>query len=217
MSPHVLHLAPAWASWYAKQLLRTKLDRFALPPSGDLYAYPSMFPPAQQEAFVANTGRDATLLSTSVSTVWEFAMHWEKALKNYFPKFATRHIVNALVSVNVPYNIPALAFGKDRFKIVTSSRNDKNSSVVFAPHEWRGTRGSKLPWANEENLSVKAMAAEINAYKRGSVTAIYLTSDGGANLQDVDQLVAALAEHIVVVGNDIGEIALAAATRAGGT
>ena len=39
----------------------------------------------------------------------------------------------------------------------------------------------------------------------------------GANLQDVDQLVAALAEHVVVVGNDIGEIALAAATRAGGT
>ena len=38
MSPHVLHLAPDWAQWYAQQLLKTKTDRFALPPSGHLYA-----------------------------------------------------------------------------------------------------------------------------------------------------------------------------------
>ena len=51
MSPHVSHLAPDWAEWYARQLLKTGTDRFALPPSGHLYAYPSLFPPEQQEAF----------------------------------------------------------------------------------------------------------------------------------------------------------------------
>ena len=55
------------------------------------------------------------------------------------------------------------------------------------------------------------MAKEINAYPKGTVTAIYLTSDGGGNLQDIDALVQILEEHVQVVGDDIGEMALAAA------
>ena len=106
MNPHVMHLAPQWAEWYAQQLLLTKTDRclprplevldcmcmirFALPPSGDLYAYPSMFPEEQQAAFVANTERDCTLLATSMTTAWEFAGHWLHAIKEYFPRYATR-------------------------------------------------------------------------------------------------------------------------------
>ena len=90
-------------------------------------------------------------------------------------------------------------------------QHKQNRSVVFAPHEWRGTRGSKIPWGNEENLNVTDMAKEINGYPKGTVTAIYLTSDGGGSLQDIDQLVDILGDHVVVVGNDIGDIALAAA------
>ena len=59
MSPHVLKLSPAYFRWYNTQLLRTKVDRFALPPSGDLYAYPSLFP-TDRETFVRNTEHDAT-------------------------------------------------------------------------------------------------------------------------------------------------------------
>ena len=55
MSPKVLSVAGPLAQWFSEQLLRTGLDRFALPPSGDLYSYPSMFPPEQQDAFVRNT------------------------------------------------------------------------------------------------------------------------------------------------------------------
>jgi hypothetical protein len=87
---------------------------------------------------------------------------------------------------------------------------DGNKTVVFRPHEWRGTRGSTIPWANEENLNVSAMAAEINGYAPGSVSAVYLTSDGGGNLQDIDALVNVLDEHVEVVGTNIGAMALAA-------
>lgn len=208
MSPHVTKFAPAMYEWYNQQLLRTKLDRFALPPSGDLYSYPSLFPNDEQEEFVRNTEHDAELLATKVTTAWEWALSWGKALKDYFPKYAERGIVNALVTVNVPYNFPVLAFGKDKFKVM---QHKQNRSVVFAPHEWRGTRGSKIPWGNEENLNVTDMAKEINGYPKGTVTAIYLTSDGGGSLQDIDQLVDILGDHVVVVGNDIGDIALAAA------
>ena len=87
---------------------------------------------------------------------------------------------------------------------------DGNKTVVFKPHEWRGTRGSTIPFANEENLNVSAMAKEINGYAHGSVTAIYLTSDGGGNLADIDQLVKVLGEHVEVVGTSIGAMAMAA-------
>ena len=40
------------------------------------------------------------------------------------------------VTVNVPFDLPVLEFGKQLFK------PQGNSSVVFAPHEWRGTRGA---------------------------------------------------------------------------
>ena len=97
MSPHVTHLAPDWAQWYAQQLLKTKTDNFALPPSGHLYAYPSLFPQEQQEAFVRATERDCTLLATRVSTAWEVASSWGNALAEYFPRYAERGIVQSLV------------------------------------------------------------------------------------------------------------------------
>ena len=117
------------------------------------------------------------------------------------------------VAVNVPYLIPAPAFGLDKFKVV-KSRTSGNKSVVFAPHEWRGTRGAKSPFGRQMNLNVTEMAAQINGYKRGTVTAIYLTSDGGGNLGDIDQLVGVLENHVQVVGNEIGAMALAAAAAA---
>ena len=216
ISPHVLYLAPDWARWYAEQLLLTKLDRFALPPSGDLYSYPELFPEKDQNTFVTNTERDATLLSTSVTTDWEWATRWTKSIEEWFPKYAKNGIIDAVVTVNTPYNLPTLAFGKDLYKVCNEKicmkdvGGDGNKTVVFKPHEWRGTRGSTIPFANEENLNVSAMAKEINGYAHGSVTAIYLTSDGGGNLADIDQLVKVLGEHVEVVGTSIGAMAMAA-------
>jgi len=202
-SPHVLHLAPEWATWYSKQVLRTKVDGFALPPSGDLYSYPSLFPEDDQDTFVKNTERVAGLLSTSVSSVWEWAGRWGSALDKYFPKFGERGVVTSLVATNVPYNIPTLAFGDGFYKV-------KGKAVVFKPHEWRGTRGSTIPFADKENLTVEQMATQLNSYKPGTIVPIYITSDGGANLNDVYELVAKLASHVEIVGTQTGDLALAA-------
>jgi len=208
MNPHVMHLAPDWAQWYAEQLLLTKTDRFALPPSGDLYSYPSEFPKDQQATFVANTERDCQLLSTTASTAWEFAGNWGSALEEYFPRYGPRGIVESLVTVNVPYDIPTLAFGDDMYKVVGATSANSNSSVVFKPHEWRGIRGANsAPFSGAENMNVTAMAAQINGYPAGTVTAIYVTSDGGANLSIIDQLAKILSDHVEIVGLEIGEYA----------
>lgn len=45
-SPHMLQHAPAWAKWYYNQARATGNDYFVLPPSGHLYAYPSIMSPA---------------------------------------------------------------------------------------------------------------------------------------------------------------------------
>jgi hypothetical protein len=203
MSPHILYLAPDWAYWFANQLLKTEHDRFALPPSGHLYSYPELFPEEDQNTFVENTERSAQMLSTSITTDFEWTTRWSKSIQEWFPKYAKKGIIESVVTVNTPYMIPTLAFGKDLYKIVGNG----NQTVVFKPHEWRGTRGSKIPFAEKENLNVSQMAAEINGYNKGSVTAIYLTSDGGGNLQDIDQLVQVLDEHVEVVGNNIGLMA----------
>ena len=220
MSPHMLYLAPDVVRWYGDQLLQTETDRFALPPSGDLYSYPELFPETDQDNHVRNTEKDAYLMSTSVTTDWEWATRWNKALDNFFPKYASAGIIDSIVTVNTPYNIPTLAFGNELYKVCNSNicmkgaDGDGNKTVVFRPHEWRGTRGSTIPWANEENLNVSAMAAQINGYAPGSVTAVYLTSDGGGNLEDIDQLVNTFSEHVEVVGTNIGMMAKAAAAAA---
>ena len=44
MSPACLHLAPEWIQWYYNKSYETGNDYFVLPPSGDLYSYPSEMP-----------------------------------------------------------------------------------------------------------------------------------------------------------------------------
>lgn len=58
------------------------------------------------------------------------------------------------------------------------------------------------------------MAARVNAYPRGTVTQIYLTSDGGATLTDFFDLAALLNEYVQVVGDEVGDLAISAAKHA---
>ena len=132
-----------------------------------------MFPGEDQDTFVANTERDAKLFNTSLGTAWEIAGNWEHALQEYFPRFAKNSIVRGLVSVNVPYMVPVLAFGEKFFKTVHDKSVSSNEAVVFRPNEWRGINGGS------QNLNVTDMAKSINNYPKGTVSAIYITSDGG--------------------------------------
>ena len=61
------------------------------------------------------------------------------------------------------------------------------------------------PWTND----APTIAARINAYPRGTCTHLYLTSDGGGKIADLFDLAALLDEHVEIVGNEIGDLALA--------
>jgi hypothetical protein len=193
LSPHLLHLAPDWLWWYYNQSITTGADFFVLPPSGDTYSYPGMMPAEMQASFVANTERDAILMDSSSSVSWEFVGYWESAIANYFPRYGARAVVNGFFAVNVPYMLPTLPFAlsSERYKLLGEAKN----VVLFRPREWRGGSGS-----GSFELTAAQMAAELSGYKRGSVAHLYVTSDGGANLDLVYDMVGQLPEHVEVVG-----------------
>jgi hypothetical protein len=188
ISPHLLQVAPDMLRWYAAAAAATAHDYLVLPPSGHLYAYPTLMRPADQAAFVAATEADAAMLNTSTTVAWEFMGTWGAAIAEYVPRYAPVGQVRALVAVNVPFFVPVIDFGPDEFfKVINGS------VVLFRPNEWRGTTGGIFL------QNATTFAADINAYPPGTVTAIYMTSDGGAQLSDFTALAALLGEHVVVV------------------
>jgi hypothetical protein len=194
LSPHLATLAPAILRWYYAVANATGRDYFVLPPSGHLYAYAALMPPAVQAAFVAATEADAALLNTSTSVEWEVMGTWAAAVADYAPRYARRGQVRGLLTVNVPYMVPVLEFGAgETVKVLNGS------VAMFAPLEWRGTAGGG-PAPFMQNAS--AWAAQLNGMPAGSLVSIYMTSDGGAQWQDFGDLAAALAGHVEVVPPD---------------
>merc|ERR550514_1044425 len=88
MSPRTLNLAPDLLRWFLNISKQTNADWFVLPPSGDLYAYPSLMSDSDQASFVARTERDAVLMGTDSTVAWEFAGTWGNAIKKYFPRYS---------------------------------------------------------------------------------------------------------------------------------
>ena len=206
LSPHIAQLAPDMLHWYYQQARVTGRDYFLLPPSGHLYAYPGLMPPDAQAAFVSATEDDVDLYSTDGTVEWEWFTAWQKSMDTYYPRYAAKNRVRGLFAVNVPFMLPIPAFGEDFYKVFA------NRTVVFRPREWRGTQGSSsIPLSKREYLTIDEMAAEINGYKPGTVSQIYLTSDGGANLTAFAGLAQRLAEHVEVVPTStLVDMALAA-------
>lgn len=214
LSPRTLDRAPDWARWYFNISYATGHDYFVLPPSGDTYSYPGEMSDADQETFVRNTEVDCQLLNCSGTVAWEWFDGWPSAIKHYFPKYAKHGVVKAGFAVNVPYMLPVPSFWdlfKDEFYKVLGGR-----FVLFRPREWRGTseQGGGIPFNKRTLLSAIHMAEEVNGYPKGTVTNIYLTSDGGARLSDVYDMVALLDEHVQLVPADTAaNLALAAEAR----
>lgn len=75
--------------------------------------------------------------------------------------------------------------------------------ILFRPREWRGTSPSNIPFSHREYLSVEEMATELNHLPKGTVTWIYLTSDGGGNINNIYSLVSQLDEHVLVVNHEV--------------
>jgi hypothetical protein len=128
LSPHLLDAAPDVLRWFFAAGAATGRDWFVLPPSGHLYAYPSLMGAADQARFVAATEADARLFSTSSTVEWEFLGSWAAAFADYIPRYGAAGVVRALFAVNVPYMVPVAEFAPGEL-----SRVVNGSTVVFAP------------------------------------------------------------------------------------
>lgn len=201
VSPHASHLAPDLLQWFHKAALKTGQDHFVLPPSGHLYAYASEMQDDAQDAFVRDTEEDCIILNTSASVAWEWFGSWKKALDHYFPKYSKRNVVKSLFTTNVPYLFPVLELMPEKYKIVGGS------TVVFSPREWRGAHANST---DKFFYTPEQMADELNNKNApGTVSHIYLTSDGGGSPELFNQLVPLLDEHVKVVNhNALASLAL---------
>mmetsp|Transcript_32747 Transcript_32747/g.86578 ORF Transcript_32747/g.86578 Transcript_32747/m.86578 type:complete len:420 (-) Transcript_32747:216-1475(-) len=191
LSPNLIDNAPQMMQWYYNVSYNTTHDYFVLPPSGHLYSYPGMMGADDQARYVTATERDCEIMSTSGSVHWEWFGTWSRAIANFIPQYAVNSIVQGLFPVNVPYMLPMAegGWGHDHYKIIDES------VVLFKPKEWRGT--SCTPKWNCP--TAQGLADEISGYEKGTVTHIYMTSDGGCSYDDVVEMVSLLDEHVELV------------------
>jgi len=207
MSPALPYMGPDMLTWFNNKLLENGNDFFVLPPSGHTYSYPGEMKDPDLAEFVRLTEEDAKIQGTSSSVVWEWMGTWGNAVKNYFPRYSKNNILKAGYAVNVPFMAGTLVDWKYNTFTILGADNG-SGFVLFRPSEWRGTSGSRIPGEKDTLMSVADKAKQINSYKKGSVTHIYLTSDGGANLQTLYDLVAKFDEHIEIVSdNTLAEMA----------
>lgn len=203
MSPHLARLAPDVLTWYYKMSHDTGKDYFMLPPSGHLYAYPSSLESTLQDKFVAATEHDARLLGANSTVHWEFFHKWRYAENVFLPKYAREDsAITGVFPVNVPYMFPTGTWRRDQFFKVIEGQ-DGGKVVLFRPRQWRGVDDGRFFMDKKFFLSPKNMAEELGAYPRGTVTGIYMTSDGGLNLNNsIMELVKILPEHVRLVSAD---------------
>lgn len=210
ISPHLAQVAPDVLRWYYDRSHETGHDYFALPPSGHLYAYPSSLSPTAQDRFVAATEADACVLDLSGTVHWDWFGTWRDAESVFLPKYARAGgTIRGVFPVNVPYLLPTFTWwAPDQFSEVLTGA-DGSRVALFRPRQWRGVNND----ADVHFLSPARMAEEIGAYPRGTVTWVYLTSDGGLTLENSFLAVAAmLPAHVQLVSTDAAaRLAVAAA------
>lgn len=204
ISPHLARIAPDVLKWYYKMSHDTGNDYFMLPPSGHLYAYPSSLESTtMQDKFAAATEQDARLIGANSTVHWEFFHSWRYTENEFLPKYAKKDgIIRGVFPVNVPYLLPTGTWLPNQFFKVIAGQ-DGGKCVLFRPREWRGVNDKDGRIEKQFFLSPENMAKELGSYPRGTVKAIYMTSDGGLDLNNsVMELVKLLPEHVRLVSAD---------------
>jgi hypothetical protein len=212
ISPHLAQLAPDLLAWYYEQSHRSGSDYFILPPSGHLYAYPTSLAPDAQDRFVQATEEDACILGLTGTVHWDWFETWSDAEATFLPKYATTDgPVRGVFPVNVPYVYPTFTWWPENqfFEVLTGA--DGGKVALFLPREWRGVDDD----SDEHRLSPQRMADEIGGYPKGTVTWVYMTSDGGLTLENSFlALTKLLPPHVKLVSTDTAaKLALAAPAR----
>jgi hypothetical protein len=186
--------------WYYALSHQTGNDYFTLPPSGHLYAYPSSLNEADQDRFVNATEQDARRLDLNTTVHWEWLDSWSAAEDHFLPKYARADgEIKAVFPVNVPYSVEAFPSWPDDkfFQVVTGEGGGE--LVLFRPRQWRGINDNDDPFI----LSPENMAEELGTYPLGTVTGVYMTSDGGLNLENAFlEMLELLPPHVDLVSAD---------------
>ncbi len=200
ISPHLAELAPDLLGWYYALSHQTGKDYFALPPSGHLYAYPSSLAEADQDRFVAETQEDACILDVTGTVHWDWFGTWHVAEDHFLPKYGTAGgSVRGVFPVNVPYSFPTFTWWPDNQFFEVLKGADGSKLALFRPREWRGVTDDTDPTL----LSPQMMASEIGGYPKGTITGIYMTSDGGLTLENAfTPLSKILPPHVQLVSAD---------------
>jgi hypothetical protein len=144
---------------------------------------------------------------------WDWLGTWHDAEGHFLPKYARGHgPIRGVFPVNVPYSVPTFTWWPDDqfFEILGGAGGGE--LALFRPREWRGVDDD----TDEHLLGPQKMADEIGGYPRGTVTWVYMTSDGGLTLENSFLAVARLLPpHVRLVGTDTAaKLALAAGPRA---
>lgn len=209
ISPHLSQVTPDVLRWYYEQSHKTGKDYFVLPPSGHLYAYPSSLAEDAQDRFVAATEVDACILGTTGTVHWDWLGTWNDAEERFLPKYAKADgVIRGIFPMNVPYSFPTFTWWpEDQFyELLTGA--DGGKLALFRPRQWRGVDND----LDRHFLSPQKMADEIGGYPKGTITWVYLTSDGGLTLENSFLAVAKmLPPHVQLVSTDTAaKLALAA-------
>ena len=210
ISPHLTRLAPDLLRWYYDQSHQTGSDYFALPPSGHLYAYPTSLAPDVRDRFVAATEQDACVLGISGTVHWDWTGTWHDAEDSFLPRYARAGgTIRGVFPVNVPYLVATFPWwpAHQFFEVLRGA--DGGRVALFRPREWRGVDDDSRPYT----LSPTRMAAEIGGYPPGTVTWVYMTSDGGLTLENsFVALARLLPPHVQLVSTDTAALLALAAT-----
>lgn len=213
ISPHLPRIAPDVLEWYYAMSRETGMDYFMLPPSGFLYAYPGSLNEDDQDAFASATERAARILDTDSTVHWEWWNTWRRAETEYLPRYARPDgVIRGVFPVNVPYMIPTFTWSDPDQSYKVIDGEDGGRVVLFRPREWRGIDDSGSGLTEDFYLNPERMAEKLGSLPRGTVAYVYMTSDGGLNLENSFMaLVKILPEHVrLVSGGTAARLALEA-------
>ena len=200
ISPHLAQIAPDVLHWYYEQSRRSGKDYFVLPPSGHLYAYPSSLAEDAQDKFVQATDEDACILGLNGVVHWDWLDTWQDAEAHFLPKYAhAGSSIRGIFPMNVPYPFPTFNWWPEGqfYEVLTGA--DGGRIALFRPRSWRGIDKDTDPF----RFSPQRMADELAGYPKGTVTWVYMTSDGGLTLQNSFLALAKLLPpHVQLVSTD---------------
>ncbi len=209
ISPHLPELAPDVLDWYYDAASTTGADYFALPPSGWQYAYPGGLADESQSDFAARTEEVGALLNARGVVHWEWVDGWENAVGEFLPRYAhSEGQIQGIFPINVPYLIEAFPDWpvSKQYEVIRGA--DGGQVVLFRSRSWRGVDGR-----DSFHPTPETMAERLGGFAPGTVTWMYMTSDGGLTLENsYAALTEILPENVVLVSaDDAARLALEAA------